>query len=157
MNQTTTSRNALSLTVSLFLTTVLCPTAHAAPTAAQAARDFQNLEYLRMQKVIGEGGTLNQTFTVKNSYSMRREPEGTVLDSGVYIKKEHVLDEQALIHATDADPLAVVIRGTEALLNHLKVLAGTPDLSALDSEFMQKKGSASGRQGYLDICDIRRR
>lgn len=127
--------------------------------SAEAVQDFRELEYNRMQRVVDENGTLRQTFTVNEAsgWTMRSEPRGTVLPYSVYIKKEHVFDEHALILETDADPLAVVIRRTEALLNHLSMIPGAPDLSALRTEFEQKKQSAAGKQGYHEICDIRRR
>ena len=44
------------------------------------------------------------------------------------------LDKQALLWDSDNTPLDVQLRRTEALINHLETLAGSPDLSSIESE-----------------------
>ncbi len=46
-------------------------------------------------------------------------------------------NEQALILASDRDPLDVVLRRTVALLENLQALPGTPDLARLEKELVQ--------------------
>ena len=78
---------------------------------------------------------------------------------------DQVLDRHALIHDTDDDPLGVVLRRTEALLDHLAGMPEAPDLSAQrdDLVVMVSAGlrtpvsDAPARKGYfLAACALRR-
>ncbi len=95
----------------------------------------------------------------------RRLDEGTWQIEGGQIRKyagnpiitlDQLYDRHAMVLAEDGGPLDVVIRRTRALIDLLKATPDAPDISALEARFNQKAQSASGRQGYLDICAIRR-
>lgn len=78
---------------------------------------------------------------------------------------EQVFDRQALVYETDGDPLGVVLRRTEALLERLRELPNVRDLSPLPADFEALEAAAGGvepgnaarRKGYfLAACALRR-
>ena len=74
----------------------------------------------------------------------------------ITVSMDELYDRHAMVLAEDSDPLDVVIRRTRALIDLLKTMPGAPDISGLEAEFNRKAQSASGKQGYLDICAVRR-
>lgn len=85
-------------------------------------------------------------------------------------EKEHVVNTHALLHASDRDPLDVVIRRTSALLGAVELLPGAPSTDAFAarlSDIEQQEASlgyasgdasnaASRKELYLNACELRR-
>jgi hypothetical protein len=75
------------------------------------------------------------------------------------------LRPEANIAETDVDPLALVLRRTKALLEHLRTLSGTRDLAPearqlrrLASRARQIEPDAAGRMAlFIEACSLRRR
>ncbi len=125
---------------------------------------FNDLVFDRIQEICDAGGTLNQRFASDGGgHDMTPKGEHTW---DIYLIDGYCHDEQALIHESDSDALAVVLRRTEALLNHLKVMPGAPDVNALEQEFVSLKTQSAGvspsntgarRTLYDKVCDVRRK
>lgn len=64
-----------------------------------------------------------------------------------------------MAHILDADrnPYDIVVRRTEALIEHLKLMPGGTDLAAIESEFQGLKGRSGSKEDYLEVCALRRR
>ena len=125
---------------------------------------FPDLDYDRIQEVCEAGGTLNQSFH-SNGGLMTFMEEGTHTWNAFLIEG-FCHDDHALIHENEPDALAVVLRRTEALLNHLKVTPGSPDLSAYEQEFNDLKTQSAGvdpanraarKELYYKVCAVRRK
>lgn len=158
--QTNTGKGSEALLVRLLrLTTagLLVMSLGATAEVAQEIRDFWTRNYERTRKITDVGGTLNQTFVADGAYEMYGKEGETYRWGDVYLIEGYCFDDRALIHPTDNDPTAVVVRRTRALLDYLKVLPGAPDLTALENEFNQAKSSAAGVDGYQRLCAIRRK
>ena len=126
----------------------------------QEVLDFWDREYAKNEYIASRGGTFNQTHVpgdgryyksfMKGSYG------GQTVTLDKVVRPEQVFDDHALVQEADGNAVAVVVRRTEALLNHLKTMPGAPDLSALEAEFNAVK-NASGKDGYMQICAVRRK
>ena len=138
---------------------------HAVNAPMATYDNFNDLAYDRIQEVCEAGGTLNQSFSVKgNGWTMLREDGVYTWDT--YLIDGYCHDEHALVHESDADALAVVLRRTEALLNHLKVLPGAPDLAAYEQEFnalttqsagVDPSNTSARKDLYYQACAVRRK
>ena len=125
---------------------------------------FNDLVFDRIQEICDAGGTLHQRFTSDGGgHDMTPKGEHTW---DVYLIDGYCHDDRALIHESDSDALAVVLRRTEALLNHITVMPGAPDVSALEQEFVSLKTQSAGvspsntgvrKSLYDKVCDVRRK
>ena len=135
------------------------------PVRAAAVRqevvDFWNREYAKNEYIASQGGTFNQTHVPGDGRYYKSRMKGAYGGQTVTLDKvvrpEQVFDDHALVQESDKNAVDVVVRRTEALLNHLKTMPGTPDLSALEAEFNAAGESASGKDGYLKVCAVRRK
>ena len=126
--------------------------------------NFDNFVYDRIQEVCDAGGTLNQPFHSEGG-GWPLLPEGDYTWD-VYLIDGFCYDDHALVHESDADALAVTLRRTEALLNHLKVMPGASDMSGLEQEFTALKTQSAGvnpsstaarKELYNKVCAVRRK
>ncbi len=79
--------------------------------------------------------------------------------------KDEILDEQSLILEGDRDPLDIVLRRTRALLDYLKNMPGTADVSGYEQEFaglmsrsagVDPSNSTGRKELYYQVCAVRR-
>ena len=79
---------------------------------------------------------------------------------------EQALDQHALVHDSDGDPLGVLLRRTGALLDHLAELPEAPDLSQLSPDFaalrtvcdrIDVQDVAARKRYFLAACALRRK
>lgn len=73
----------------------------------------------------------------------------------------HILDRQALTFLDDKHPTGIVIRRTEALLEHMKSMEGDRDLTGLQTRLAEVKKRYNNtdkpdRALYMQACGIRR-
>ncbi len=139
-------------------------------SAQQDVLNYRESEYSKLQYIVSQGGTLNQTHFVgdgryKKSF-MRRGWDGQTVTLDKVVRPEQVFDHHALVQETDRDALDVVLRRTDALLNHLKAMPETPDLGELETAFSQLQTQCSAvavsniaqrKQLYFQACELRRR
>ena len=139
-----------------------------APAAEAGEQDvlrYREREYEKLQYIVSQGGTYNQTHVVGDKSFMRDGYLGQTVTLDKVVKPEQVMEPQALVLETDRDALDVVLRRTEALLNHLKVLPGAPDLSEHEASLANLKNENSSvavsdaarrQELYHQACDVRR-
>ena len=136
------------------------------PHAAADARDTVRAEWDRhfqeMKTIIANGGYL---------YRPRFLDHVEKVDPGLAargIGNAHTasaLDKEAFYHATDKDPLDIVLRRTGALLMYLSKLpdwkgrgGGYPErLEAIALQAAAAPDEAARKAAYLEVCAIRRR
>ena len=137
---------------------VLLTTSFGVVTPKSSYTNFNDLVFDRIQEYCDVGGILNDPYISlgEDADVWPTLPAGTYAYKDLYPVEGFCHDDQALVHESDADALAVVLRRTEALLNHLKVMPGAPDLSTYEQEFNALKTRSadvdpSNRAGRKDL------